>query len=312
MRAPAMAASLAWVLGCATSAHPPTRTPAPDPAPASGLVWLVDASGRHRTLWVSTRDGRPLSSLPIEGPLWAEGSMLWQWTEEPVEVPLVDCDADPALRSARAAQHGAPSEDRVVGTAVGVRVVLRELTQPLSLEVRAAPSLSPVRALSHGVEPVASVGTYLFAREELRYDPCGAGASAEARTLVWDLATVLPTEILSDAERAAATARAHARLRRRGLEDVAPLELAALAPRWDLRRGLSLEYVFVAGGCLVCPASETSARVRTALLPDALAPSARVPRWVAAALARVDGATLLGFSRVDHPAPLRVLETLRR
>src|SRR5690606_25684713 len=96
MHSIAIAASwavLGWALaGCAGGPSAPmTRTPAPD-EPESGLVWIIDGTGRHRTLWVSTADGRPLSSFPLEGPVWAQGSMLWQWTEEPRSVSLRGCD----------------------------------------------------------------------------------------------------------------------------------------------------------------------------------------------------------------------------
>lgn len=306
MRAIAASSSLmvlVALVGCA-------GTPAADPAlatvpqePASGLVWFVDGHGRHRTLWVSTVGGRPLSSLPIDGPLWAEGSMLWQWTEEPVEVPLFECAPAVALSALGAAEGSA----RVVGTAIARRVILRELTHSLALEVRGAPVLEPVRALSHGVEPVASVGPYLFAVEELAYDTCSARPRTEARTLVWDLTSATPAEVLSDDEREAVASAARARLTEQGLEAAAPLALAALTPRWDPARGLSLDYLFVAESCHGC-----GAHVRASSLPDALAQRSRVPRWVRAALMRVDGATLRGFSRLDHPAPLRVLDSLRR
>jgi hypothetical protein len=195
----------------------------------------------------------------------------------------------------------------VVGTATAHRVILRELTHSLALEVRGAPMLEPVRALSHGVEPVASVGPYLFAVEELRYDSCSARPSAEARTLVWDLTSATPAEVLTDDERQAVASAARARLEEQGLRQAEPLALAALTPSWDPARGLSLDYLVVAESCPGC-----GAHVRAASLPDTLAERARVPRWVRAALERVEGATLRGFSRLDHPAPLRVLDSLRR
>ncbi len=301
-----IASALVGLAGCGGA--PPARAAQALPEePASGLVWFVDAQGRHRTLWVSTAEGRPLSSLPIDGPLWAEGSMLWQWTEEPVEVPLVECAPLGSL-SALGAAEGAT---RVIGSATAHRVILRELTHSLALEVRGAPMLEPVRALSHGVEPVASVGPYLFAVEELRYDPCSASTSrrpsAEARTLVWDLTSARPAEVLTDDERQAVASAARARLEEQGLEEAEPLALAGLTPSWDPARGLSLDYLFVAESCPGC-----GAHVRAASLPDTLRARARVPRWVRAALARVEGATLRGFSRLDHPAPLRVLDSLRR
>jgi hypothetical protein len=316
MRALAIAASSSLMAvafaGCAsTPAASPSRLA--ETEEASGLVWFVDGHGRHRTLWVSRTEGKPLSSLPIDGPLWAAGSMLWQWTEEPVEVPLVECGttpaSDPALGGALgSAERGAAD---VIGTATAHRVILRELTHSLALEVRGAPSLEPVRALSHGVEPVASVGPYVFVVERLSYASCSARPSAEARTLVWDLTAARPAEVLSDDEREAVATTARARLSEQGLEAAEPLELAALTPRWDPARGLSLDYLFVAERG-EGPSSAPSAHVRASSLPDTLAERGRVPRWVRAALARVEGATLRGFSRLDHPAPLRVLDSLRR
>lgn len=236
--------------------------------------------------------------------------MLWQWTEEPVEVPLVECEAPPGelARSVLGSAEGAPGViGTVIGTATAQRVVLRELTHSLSLEVRGAPSLEPVRALSHGVEPVASVGPYLFAVEQLRFDACSARSRAEARTLVWDLTSVSPAEVLSDEEREAAARAARERLEQQGLEAAEPLALAALTPHWDPARGLSLDYLFVIEGCREC-----GAHVRATSLPDTLAARSQVPGWVRAALGRVPGPTLRGFSRLEHPAPLRVLDSLRR
>lgn len=298
MRAAASLACLGWIVGCAASAVPPPISPALDDEP-SGLVWLADAKGRHRTLWVSTVDGRPLASMPIEGPLWAEGSMLWQWIEEPVEIPLIDCANEPSAQS--------PARE-IVGSAVGHRVHLRELTQSVSLEVRGPPRLEPLRTLSHGIEPIASVGPYLFAREEIAYVGCDAEAGTEARSLVWDLSIAGPTDVLSARERASVLARARAKLRERGLLSPArELELAMLAPRWDPRGGLELEVLFVGG-----LEPRATARMRAPRLPARLASRASVPPWVQVAVARTEGATLLGFSEIEHPAPARILAGLRR
>lgn len=303
--------TIALFAGCAGAAPGQPTPPAEAEAP-TGLVWFVDAAGVHRTLWVSTRDARPLSSQPIEGPVWAAGSMLWQWTEEPVAVPLAACDAMHA--SVGGTLHAGES---TAGTAMARRVVLRELTQSISVEMRAPPSLDAVRELSHTIEPLASVGPYLFAREELAYEPCGAPRTVEARALVWDLAAARPAEILREHERAAIAAReaadARARLRDQGVDDVGGIALAGLTPRWDAKRGLAVDYLFVAEPCYACgELRPVSARVTATLLPEELAASSRIPRWVRAAVARLDGATLAGFSRVDHPEPLRVLDALRR
>lgn len=309
----AIVIAISWALlgwtsaGCAGAPSTASKL-APDHEEAeSGLVWITDATGRHRTLWVSTSDGRPLSSFPLEGPVWAQGSMLWQWTQEPRAVSLQGCDA-----------AGRTSERP--DSAIAYRVVLRELTQSLAIEMRGVPQVEPVSALSHAVEPIASVGPFLFAREELAYVPCGAPRNAEARALVWDLARGGPAEILSEPERRRIAHReasaARADLRAQGVEDLDEIQLAALAPRWA-PTGLSVDYLFVTERCDGCIAGwwgayASAARVTASLLPAQLAERARVPDWVRRAVAAIEGAQLAGFSRIEHPAPLRVLDALRR
>lgn len=250
----------------------------------TGLVWIVDGAGVHKTLWVSTESGRPLASQPIEGPLWAAGSRLWQWLEEPVGVPLHSC------ATGAETQHG---------QAVARRVMVRDLVRSRDIELRAPPELGDVRDLTHVVSPLASVGPFLFVLEELELDGCEA-SSAEARALVWDLHSGRPTELLSAEERE----RARARLRAQN-DELDEVELVALWPRWEEGR-LALSYGFAAEGGAV------STQLDAERLPARLADHARVPVWVRAALTRAPDATLAGFSRVEHPAPARILDTLRR
>ncbi|MCZ7679493.1 MAG: hypothetical protein M5U28_12310 [Sandaracinaceae bacterium] len=106
----------------------------PEEDAATGLVWIVGADGLHRTLWVSTQDGRPIASQPIDGPVWAAGSALWQWVSEPAPVPLSAC-ADPP------AEPPAPGE--ALATAEAARIVLRELTGSTELEIVPAPRGRP-------------------------------------------------------------------------------------------------------------------------------------------------------------------------
>lgn len=292
----------------------------------SGLVWVVGPNGAHRTLWVSTQDARPLSSLPIEGPLWAQGSMLWQWIEEPVPVALSSCE------------QGADAS----GTGITYRVLLRELTQGVELEVRPAPTLGAVRRVEHRVEPVASVGPLLFLEDRLEAEPCqdlppeGEERSAltlgrqpplrSAAAIVWDLRAGRPVEVLTDADREALIAardRAAEELLRATPgeeEDVGRPELVAITPRWEIPPrapgALSLDYVFAAGACYACSSGwgpfAHATRVTAERIPQRLASSVRVPRWARQAARTVEGAALAGFSRVEHAGPERLLDTFRR
>jgi hypothetical protein len=305
------------VFCCACGARPlPELLPEPAPTEAgTGLVWIADAEGRHQTLWVSLEDGRPLASQPIEGPVWAAGAQLWQWIDEPVRVPLDACG-------------GAAEAD----SATLQRVTLNELTESLTVELRPLPSIEASREAAHAIVPVASVGPYLFVVEELRVAACGEENSSEATEIIWDLRAAQPARVLTPRERWSISS-AEARLARERLTaeldrgppteelvsaEPANVELAALWPRWDPSAGLAVEYVFVMEACDACGDGEWGAytratRVPALSLPQRLSRHARVPHWARAALERrAEGATLLGFSEVLHPAPARVLEALRR
>lgn len=276
---------------------------------ATGLVWIVGVDGLHRTLWVSTADGRPIASQPIDGPVWASGSALWQWVAEPAPIPLSGCRDAPDEPSVR----GEP-----VRTVDAQRVVLRELTRSDELELVRAPGGRPVRGLAHLVSPTASVGPYLFVTEEIDLDTCGAHPYVEARAFVWDLAAAERAELLTDRDLELVSThearRARGELARRS--EVEDVRLVAIEPRWTSAR-LALAYRFVADVCRDCGDGEwgshtIATRVEASALPERMAVHGRVPRWVQAAVAAVEGATLAGFTRVEHPAPARVLDALRR
>ena len=142
----------------------------------------------------------------------------------------------------------------------------------------------------------------------------------QAKVLAWGIILALVLRLSPVVQRRVCRPLASSRAARgRGVERAEVLDLtqqillllfdrdSRVLRSWDPARGLSLDYLFVAESCPGC-----GARVRAAALPDTLAERSRVPRWVRAALGRVEGATLRGFSRLDHPAPLRVLDSLRR
>jgi hypothetical protein len=179
--------------------------------PTSGLVWIVDGAGRHRTLWVSIEDGRSLSSLPIEGPLWADGPRLWQWRDEPVDVRRAACGDEGSTEvSAR-------------------RVILRELVREREVELGGPTALDVL----HEAEPLASVGPLLFVRERGERAPCEQEAT---RDVAWHFPSARTVEVLREDE--------HAALRAEAARDGAAL--VGLTPRWDAGH-LALDLELTAG-----------------------------------------------------------------
>jgi hypothetical protein len=306
--------------GCGAARPEPDIAPLPldETVGGSGLVWLVGSDGRSRTLWVSLEDGRPLASQPIDGPLWSIGPRLWQWIEEPVEVPLYDCSVVSSER--------APNDAASIGTGTLSRVILRDVTETLDVELRAAPSLEPMRWASDSIHPIASVGPYVFVVEAMETDTCGAHGSAQVESYVWDLGNAQRAEILSPIERSSLAGAEERTARLRLIEEIesgeladelGEIQLAALWPAWDLHDGLGLEYVFTADSCYACSDGEWSSytiatRVEAAALPAALAAHGQLPAWVRLAVARIEDARVAGFSVVEHEAPATALDTLRR
>lgn len=314
---PLAALSLA-ACGGESSGGPDVRVPHAEPPPQSGLVWVVDDEARHWTHWVSVEDGSSLSSQPIEGPLWADGDALWQWTAEPVEVPTF----------AEEPSTDRPDPADATGAATVTRGVMRELVTDASTVVVEAPSPGTVRRIEHGVRLDGSVGPFLFVSEEIYVEAWGAHGSSEPRALVWDLRAAAPAEILTERERATlaadAAAIARTRLVREGAhEGIDPelsldeVELVALHPEWDPDHGLRVDLHFATAACYACGDGlfgdyTRSVRVEAPALPERLREHASFPAWVRATLERLPGARLLGFSVVSRPDPASILESLRR
>jgi hypothetical protein len=280
-------------------------------------VWTVEGRGRGRTRWVAP-DGTPLAGQPIEGPVWAEGRCLWQWVEEPVDVPVWDAPPE--------GEH--PDPATADGTRTVWRGVLRELVDDARVVVIEAPEPGVVRAVAHELRVEASVGPYLFLTERLTVDAWGAHPSARARALVWDLRTAAPADPLTERERESLVAEARARARRRlvaegadrGVEAALPaeaIELVALRPRWSVAEGLRLELRFATQTCYACGDGRwsdytRSVRVTADRLPERLARHARIPAWVRSTAHRLEDAEVAGFTIVEEPGPVRVLDSLRR
>ena len=291
--------------------------PRVEPPPHSGLVWMTNAEGRSLTEWVSVDDGSPIASQPIEGPLWAEGDALWQWTAETVELPVW----------AELPDEENPDPATAVSRADVTRIVLRELVGNSRVVILEAPEPGPVREIEHSARVSASVGPYLFVRESLTIDAWGAHGSGEVQSMVWDLRAAAPAEILTEREIAAIGSaerrEAQRQLVREGAEagieeDLATdaVELVAIEPEWD-SDGLRVWLRFATEACYACGDGEwsdytRSTRVAMHELPERLSELATMPGWVREVRARHPEHRLTGFTLVDDPAPARVLDTLHR
>jgi len=293
---------LLGALGCGGEATPdPVAVPSADAPETSGLVWVRDAEGRDRTHWVAL-DASPLAGPPIEGAVWADGHALWQLLREPVTAPTWE---DPPSDT-----DGAPD-----GQVELERVVLRELVEDSRVEVLPAPELGAVRDADYEVRLEGSVGPYLFFVTRLYVDAWGAHGATEHRAFVWDLRAAAPADIPTERERARWDALApqlaagleHA-------EEDAAIERVALHPRWDLDEGLAVDVRFAAEACYACSDGEWSDYTVSALHPADPLPErlrATLPAWARDTARRVGG-TLMGFSRVEHPEPTHVLDSLSR
>lgn len=321
MRLRAFWFGVVWMVAACGGADNPreasARIPHVEPPPASGLVWTVDAEGRNRTLWVSL-DGTPLASQPIEGPLWAEGSCLWQWVKEPVEVPVWDEAPDEEI----------PDASTAVGTRTVWQGVLRELVADTRVVAFPAPDPGTVRDIDHELRVEASVGPYLFVTERVSVSSWGAHGSTEVRAAVWDLRAAGLADPLTDRERSSIRGSERVLARRalmaegidtnlEGQWSADEVELVALRPRWDVSNGLQVELQFATESCYACGDGEwsdytRSVRVPAQRIPEQLARHAHLPDWVRSAARELPDASIAGFSRVEEPAPARVLESLRR
>ncbi|MBX3271817.1 MAG: hypothetical protein KF729_16235 [Sandaracinaceae bacterium] len=280
---------------------PEVDVPRVDPPPASGLVWLRDASGVDRTHWVAV-DGRALGAQAIDGPVWAEGSALWQLVIESVDAPLYAEEPQPAQPAQR------------VGTAPLRRVVLRDLVANARLVAIEAPEPGPVRDLRHDVALVGSVGPFLFFVERLYVDAWGAHGAEDARAVVFDLRAGAAVDVATERERAAWAREAPAWARDLpDLEEDAGVSVVALWPRWA-PDGLSVDLHVAVEACYACGDGEWSDYTRSVRVPLPRPPeqlAMPLPTWARDAAARVGG-TLMGFTRVEHPAPAHVLDSLSR
>lgn len=296
---------------------PTTRIPHVDPPPRSGLVWTVDAEGRHRTLWVSL-DGTRLSSQPIEGPLWAEGDCLWQWIEEPVEVPVWRDEPD----------RDRPAPDSADGTETVFRGVMRELVAGDRVVVVEAPAPGAVREVHHELRPVGSVGPYVFLRDRRTIDAWGAHGVTEVRSVAWDLRSAGEAEPLTERERAALRRVERETARRalvtegadRGIDaqlSAERVERIALEPRWIVGEGLRVDLWYVTEACYACGDGtwgdyRLSVAVPAARTLERFEGHRRLPDWARRAAAELGDLRIAGFTRVEEPEPARVLDSLRR
>lgn len=299
------------LLGCGSAAgRDGIEFPGADPLPASGLVWIRRGeTGLGQTFWVRVEDGSSLSGQPIEGPVWADGRTLWQYVEE----------VEPVLLYEDEPLGAAPDPSDATSTTEVRRGLLRELVLGARVVVIDAPDPGPARALRHELLLEGSVGPYLFFEERLFIDSYGAHGIQSARATVWDLRSAATTTIATDRETAAWTARASERARRElgdRLEPEAISELAvvALHPRWEIPGGLGVDLQVAMPSCYTCSDggwSDYTLGLILALptLPERL--DGELPRWVRTAAERAGG-TLLGFTRVEHPEPAQILDSLSR
>lgn len=289
------------------------------------LAWTTDAEGHEASVWIK---GNAIEAEVVAaGPGVAipVGLEVWQWRETEVAVPLCDCET-----WERAAMEGPCPETLEPGW--GMRVELVELLSGESLELVPAPGDEDdgdgpeFIDYSAAVEPIASVGPFLFFRRDEGGAICGAAHGSWSSSFeVFDFERREIVDVLSSEERGRILATeqhtAYELMRGDRLVEVAraeDLELTVIEPRW-YPNGLGVTYQFSARASYADSddnwgAYTRSVQVPARELPAALAPFALIPEALGTAVVPAgDDLRLGGFGPIlpadDHVAAvLRALD----
>jgi len=251
------------------------------------VLWAEKGEERS-TLWIR---GNALASEIVgirPGLLLPGGDALWEWREEPAELPLCDCEAWQEAASEGPCPAAAETAD-------ATRILLHDLVSGAEIELLSAPTVDPAAGPElvyyHGAaSPVATVGPYVFVRHGEESLACGAAHNSwSGGFTVWDLDQRAEVEVLdaADRERIATAERETAYKLFDGdkLVDIGSpddLELTVIEPSYQPGRGLVLTYQFTADASFADSdenwgSYSRSVDVEARALPTALVPFAPIP-----------------------------------
>lgn len=195
------------VSGCAESQNPEgkeallaaamlTATMAPT---QDAVIWHALGNGTYRTFWARGNGvvmdfvlARPHLLIPREG-------ALWEWRETRRKVPVCDCAAWAVIDH----QGDCPIDDESFS---GKEVVLVDRVSGEEIALVTLPKISDEETIKleeyfSDAEPIASVGSLLFVREEEKRAYCDRGGEeARQRFFVYNLDTLRREEVFSGSE----------------------------------------------------------------------------------------------------------------
>jgi hypothetical protein len=252
------------------------------------VAWSVDPQGGGISTWVKGNEVENETVAHRPGIVIPVGVELWQWQRTAAEVPLCACEAWKA--NGRQGQCPTASE-----SGVGQVVELVELVSGERLELVAAPTGTgddggPIYIdFSTEVEPIASVGPYLFYRSGQGGAVCGAAQDEWwSEFQVFDLERRQPVEIFGEQELARIRATEQQAAYQLMADDklvqatsADDLELTMIEPSWS-PAGLSLQYQFTADAAYVDSddnrgSYSRSVSVPAGSIPESLALFAAIP-----------------------------------
>jgi hypothetical protein len=276
-------AILAALAASACGAKDVPIIPGPDPV-EDVLVWVADARGEQTTLWIrgNSTGGRLLASRP--GILLSLPTGLVEVREREIALPTCDCAAEPG--------DGGTEECPAIveGGATGTVLVEALLPGGEELAVTEPPDATDddvplYEALEFGATVTASIGPFLFIRDDTRSLACGAAHEGwSSQFEVFDVAAGETTELLSEEERAQVVGReqttAFKLFAGDTLVDAArpeDLELTMISPIVLPGAGVGLRYQFTARSSFAASDGTWGAYTRSVDVPAASLPAALVP-----------------------------------
>lgn len=298
-----VAASGAVVVGCADwgprAEAPRTQTVARDPhegeagarAAPTMLVWVRDRQGAAWTYQVQP-DGT--AGTRLEGVHFTAAGSAWTWVTQTLDVETEPCDL--SLGARHPAQVGTVTRATIAGASGREQVVV---DPPASCDEHCP------NELKHVVQPIATVGPYVFVETSEYTYACGAHGATQTSFLVWDVERGRPVDMVGllpdPAElRADAARRLAADEQQLGAPfGSAPPAITEIVPVVEGRR-LAFDAQLTIDACYACSdglwSSYTrSVRVRTAP-PAVLVPFTTLPASVTTFLGQHPNLSLGGWS----------------
>jgi len=259
------------------------------------FVWARDKNGATFTYQVQP-DGTSTSRL--EGIHLVVKGTEWTWLAKTVDVETAACDL--SLGQRQAPQGGTVTRASLIDAGAREQVVVPATGFDCNGE-------GCVNELRHEVQPIASIGPYLFVEETHYSYACGAHGSTGRTFSVWDVEHARPVDVTNalpqpDVLRAEAEKRfADDEKENGGPMDESPPAVTEVLPVFDGHR-VAFEAQLTISACYACSDGLWSSYTRSVRLrtpaPPVLASYRDLPAPVSLFASRHSELTVGGWSEV--------------